>query len=170
MSMDLKALKAAHPDLVKQIEEQAAANVAAEMAQQAAKPASFAELKAEFGQDPAFVVEALDKGLTLSAARAEWNTQQKAAEAKLRAELEASKAEAAKLAKLPGAGLEGVNTGAGGVGNAGSANAVGDYEKLVAAKQAEGMTRMAAVAYVNKHHPKAWKAQAEKLRAAIATN
>lgn len=169
MSMDLKALKAAHPDLVKQIEEQAAANVAAEMAQQAAKPASFAELKAEFGQDPAFVVEALDKGLTLSAARAEWNTQQKAAEAKLRAELEASKAEAAKLAKLPGAGLEGVNTGAGGVGNAG-ANGGGDYEKLVAAKQAEGMTRMAAVAYVNKHHPKAWKAQAEKLRAAIATN
>jgi ClpP class serine protease len=170
MSMDLKALKAAHPDLVKQIEEQAAANVAAEMAQQAAKPASFAELKAEFGQDAAFVVQALDKGLTLSAARAEWNTQQKAAEAKLREELEASKAEAAKLAKLPGAGLEGVNTGAGGVGNGGGANGGGDYEKLVAAKQAEGLTRIAAVAYVNKHHPKAWKAQAEKLRTAIASN
>jgi hypothetical protein len=168
--MDLKALKAAHPDLVKQIEEQAAANVAAEMAQQAAKPASFAELKAEFGQDAAFVVQALDKGLTLSAARAEWNTQQKAAEAKLREELEASKAEAAKLAKLPGAGLEGVNTGAGGVGNGGGANGGGDYEKLVAAKQAEGLTRIAAVAYVNKHHPKAWKAQAEKLRTAIASN
>jgi hypothetical protein len=154
---------------VKQIEEQAAANVAAEMAQQAAKPASFAELKAEFGQDAAFVVQSLDKGLTLSAARAEWNTQQKAAESKLREELEASKAEAAKLAKLPGAGLEGVNTGAGGVGNGGAA-VVGDYEKLVAAKQAEGLTRIAAVAFVNKHHPKAWKAQAEKLRTAIASN
>jgi signal peptide peptidase SppA len=170
MSMDLKALRAAHPDLVKQIEEQAAANVAAEMAQQAAKPATFAELKAEFGQDAAFVVQALDKGLTLSAARAEWNTQQKAAEAKLREELEASKAEAAKLAKLPGAGLEGINAGAGGVGNGGSANGGGDYEKLVAAKQAEGLTRIAAVAFVNKHHPKAWKAQAEKLRTAIASN
>lgn len=173
MTMDLKALKAAHPDLVKQIEEaaaaQAAASVAAELAQQAAKPASFAELKAEFGGDAAFVVQALDAGLTLSAARAEWNTKQKAEEAKLRAELEASKAEAAKLSKLPGAGLEPVNIGAGGAGGGvgGGGGKGGDYETLVAAKQAEGLSRMQAVAYVNKHNPKAWQAHADKMRAAI---
>jgi len=64
-----------------------------------------------------------------------------------------------------------VNTGAGGLGNGGAgANGGGDYEKLVAAKQAEGLTRIAAVAFVNKNHPKAWKAQAEKLRTAIASN
>lgn len=57
----LAELKAAYPALVAEM-----ANTKAPEA-----PATFAELKAGFGGEPAFVVECMDKGLTLSAAIAE---------------------------------------------------------------------------------------------------
>lgn len=165
--MDLNKLKAQHPDLVKQIEAEAAASAATEVAQQAAAPASFAQLKAQFGGDAAFVVECLDKGLTLQAAQAAWNTKLSEQTAKAAAELKAAKEKISTLEALPPAGQDPVNLGAGGGGNVGP-SAGGDYLKLVAAKKAEGMNAMQAAAWVNKNHPAAWKAHAEACKLAMA--
>jgi signal peptide peptidase SppA len=157
--MNLAQLKEKHPDLVKQIEEGAVAGAAAELAAEAAKPATFAQLKAEFGADSAFVVNALDQGLTLSAARKAWSDKTSAERAALEARLKEADTKLAQIATLPGRGqAEAITTG----GNA-AAPGASDYEALVKAKVASGMNVNAAHVAVQKENPAAHKAYAAKL-------
>lgn len=100
----LAELKAAYPALVAEAELAGA---------KAPEPqATFAELKARFGSEPAFVVESLDKGLTLTAAIAEHS-------ARVQASLEAKQTQVAeleaRLASVAG-GSGGANASAPGAG------------------------------------------------------
>lgn len=154
--MDLAQLKKTHPELVTQIEKDAAASVAAEMAAQSAQPATFKELNAEFGADASFVVKAQTDGLTLSAARAQWNAKVTAEQARLRTELETANKRKAELEKLPGAGVEqAVNTG-------GAAVAAGagpkTYDDVVKANMTNGMNLGQAHVAAQKSHGELYKA------------
>lgn len=92
-SMDIKTvedLKKAHPDLV-----------AAIRGESAEKPATFPELKARFGDDPAFVCECQEQGLTLTAA-VELRSKRLAEKVNdLAGQLAAAKAQPAAPAKPP---------------------------------------------------------------------
>lgn len=65
-------LRAQRPDLVASIATEAAAAAKAEYEAKATQPASFADLKANFGSDAAFIMHAQEKGLTLTAAHSEY--------------------------------------------------------------------------------------------------
>ena len=107
----------------------------------AEQPATLAELKADFGEDAAFMVECLDQKRSLLAAHRARNIQ--------------LSAKAANLAKLGTAGLGGATpVGAGAPASASAAAEEDSYEKMVQRVSREKNISIAAASTeVNRTHP-----------------
>ena len=91
-SLTLADLRAQRSDLVGEIEAAAREAGIADERARADQPATFAQLKKRFGDDPSFVMECQEKGLSVVAATA-------AHAARLKADLAAAKSELAALQK-----------------------------------------------------------------------
>lgn len=165
--LSLDEFKAKHPELAAKIEQEAREAAAAEMAQHAATPATIAELKAEFGADAGFIVEQASAGATLASARKAWNVKQAQELEKVKAEAEAQAKRAAELAALPGAGNPPVAGAAGSGGGGGGGGGGGDFEAIVRAKMAEGMTSLAAHQWAATNCREAHRAFAKKVHEGI---
>lgn len=161
LNMTVAELKAKFPELTQQIEESAVAGAASEMAAQAAKPATFGELKAEFGADSGFIVWALEGGLTLSAARKQWAAKVNKERAELSAKITAQETRLKELESLPGRGVENAIP-AGGTAGKGS-----DYLSIVKANQAAGMNQGQAHVAAQKSHPALYTAYCQQVGNAL---
>jgi hypothetical protein len=161
VTMTVAELKAKFPELTAEIEQGAVAGAASEMAAQAAKPATFGELKAEFGADSGFIVNALEGGLTLSAARKQWADKVNKERAELSAKITAQDARLKELESLPSRGVENAIP-AGGTAGKGS-----DYLSIVKANQAAGMNQGQAHVAAQKSHPALYTAYCQQVGNAL---
>jgi hypothetical protein len=117
-----------------------AATGTAAAAEPAETPATLAQLKADFGDDPAFVLECLDKNRSLLAAHRARNVQ--------------LSAKAAGLARLGDAGKGGADPVASGPASAGGSADEGDYVKQCQKVAREKNIPFAqATLEVNRTHP-----------------
>lgn len=176
VTMDLAQLKAKHPELVQEIEKSTRSametEVRAQLVAAAAGPATFEELNAAFGADPAFVTGALAGKKNMSTCRAEWDTKQTAERAALTARAETAEKRVKELEALPAAGNQAVSTGGdrlkgGAAGNGGANGGASGYEARVQALVAGGTKPAAAHAQVQKDHPKEYAEYAKAFAPAV---